>query len=323
MAARTTHYAACAVRARPTALPLPPAHRGPTLSSLIWSLSTPSASLPHHAAAVRTTPTLAHVQRRGMASMSKRKSTLDQLSEEDQLASFHRAVRDEYHGAIDMWNMPMETLDVHLPSFPARVKNATWRDHLELLRDNILNSIKNAASMRKLAQENAFPGRETASARSLEIFRAASTKDSAWVAPLRALLLENYTRVHAAIAEGDAKTVRALTVDQYAKDAARQLRTLHPPGGAAAWRWRLVGAPAPVRILSVRATEGYAGLAPLRAGHPLYINVLARFETTQLLARRGAPSGAQPRRVVEHLLFEKRGWYDTPWAIKEQMHVDR
>jgi hypothetical protein len=55
--------------------------------------------------------------------------------------------------------------------------------------------------MRKLAQEDAFPERDTPSARSLQIFQARSTKDSAWVAPLRGILLENYKRVNNAIAE--------------------------------------------------------------------------------------------------------------------------
>ena len=56
-------------------------------------------------------------------------------------------------------------------------------------------------SMRKLAQENGFPGRDISSARSFQIFQATSTKDSAWVAPLRATLLENYRRVNNTIAE--------------------------------------------------------------------------------------------------------------------------
>ena len=55
--------------------------------------------------------------------------------------------------------------------------------------------------MRSLAQENAFPGRETLSARSLQVFQAKSTKDDAWVAPLRGILFENYKRINNAIAE--------------------------------------------------------------------------------------------------------------------------
>jgi hypothetical protein len=141
--------------------------------------------------------------------------------------------------------------DVHIPSFPARTKNATLRDHITLLKDNFLNTLKNISrcdslslpchappflddyhystsscfcatplrraasallfpkesdeltvfSMRKLAQENAFPGRDISSARSFQIFQAKSTEDSAWVAPLRSTLLENYKRVNNAIAE--------------------------------------------------------------------------------------------------------------------------
>jgi hypothetical protein len=33
--------------------------------------------------------------------------------------------------------------DVHIPSFPARAENATLRDHITLLRDNFLNTLKN------------------------------------------------------------------------------------------------------------------------------------------------------------------------------------
>lgn len=57
------------------------------------------------------------------------------------------------------------------------------------------------SSMRKLAKENAFPGWDIASARSFQIFQATSTKNSAWVAPMRDILLENYKRVNNAIAE--------------------------------------------------------------------------------------------------------------------------
>jgi protein MBA1 len=55
--------------------------------------------------------------------------------------------------------------------------------------------------MRRLAQENAFPGRETSSANSFQIFQTKSTKDDAWVAPLRGILLENYKCINNAIAE--------------------------------------------------------------------------------------------------------------------------
>jgi protein MBA1 len=125
------------------------------------------------------------------------------------------------------------------------------------------------------------------------------------------------------IARGDSKTIASLTTGEYAKSALKKLRSLHPAGSAAAYRWRLVSQPSPVCIVSTRAIDGYFGLQPPRTGNTLYMNVLARFETIQSLTRRGVASTTEPKRVVEHLVFEKRMWYDTPWVIKEQLHVDR
>lgn len=258
-----------------------------------------------------------------MATLPKSNNVKTQESEDESLARFHRAVRDESESTIDMWSLPLETLDVHIPSFPARVENATLRDHLALLRDNFLNTLKSISSMRRLAQENAFPGRETSSASSFQIFQTKSTKDNAWVAPLRGILLENYKRMNDAIAEGDSKTIASLTSGEYARSALRKLRSLHPAGSTTVYRWRLVSQPSPVCIVSIRAIDGHLGLQPLRTGNPLYVNVLARFETIQSLTRRGVASTTEPKRVVEHLLFEKRMWYDTPWVIKEQLRVDR
>jgi len=175
--------------------------------------------------------------------------------------------------------------------------------------------------MRRLAQENSFPGRETLSARSFQIFQTKSTKDDAWVAPLRGILFENYKRINNAIAEGDSKTIASLTTGDFTKSALRKLRTLHPAGSTSAYRWRLVEQPSPVCIVSIRATEGHLG--HIRFGNLLYVNVLARFETIQSLTKRGVASTTEPKRVVEHLVFEKRMWYDTPWVVKEQLYVDR
>jgi protein MBA1 len=114
-----------------------------------------------------------------------------------------------------------------------------------------------------------------------------------------------------------------LTTHEYAKSASRRLRNLHPVGKPAAYKWRLISQPSPVRIVSLRAIEGYLSVQPVRTGNALYVNVLAQFDTIQALTRRGVPSTVEPKRVVEYLLFEKRMWYDTPWVIKEQLYVDR
>ena len=78
-----------------------------------------------------------------------------------------------------------------------------------------------------------------------------------------------------------------------------------------------------MRIVSIRSVEGHLGTQPIRTGNFLYVNLLAHFDTIQALTRRGVASTVEPKRVVEYLLFEKRMWYDTPWVIKEQLHVDR
>ena len=120
---------------------------------------------------------------------------------------------------------------------------------------------------------------------------------------------------------GDSKTIASLTTGEFTLSSIRKLRTLHPAGSANAYRWRLVEQPSPVCIVSVRATEGHLGY--IRYGNPLYVNVLARFETIQSLTRRGVASTTEPKRVVEYLVFEKRMWYNTPWIVKEQLYVDR
>ena len=78
-----------------------------------------------------------------------------------------------------------------------------------------------------------------------------------------------------------------------------------------------------MRILSIRAVEGHLAVRTIRTGNPFYVNLLAHFETIQTLTRRGVASTVEPKRVVEYLVFEKRMWYDTPWVIKEQLHIDR
>jgi len=140
-------------------LPIPPAHRGPMVSSLIWSLSSPSATLPYLKPNPWPTPALSQGTKRGMSSLRKRPTV--QESEDESLARFHRAVRDESELTIDLWSLPLDTLgvsilpsepriltlyvneDVHIPSFPARVEDVTLRGHLALLRDNVLNTLKN------------------------------------------------------------------------------------------------------------------------------------------------------------------------------------
>ena len=114
MAARVTHYPAQVLRGRQSMLPVPPVHRGAMLSSLIWSLSNQSASMPYHGLkpTCPPAPAFSQVIKRGMATMPASKHSKPIESDEDALARFHRAVRDEGESFIDMWSLPLETLGV-------------------------------------------------------------------------------------------------------------------------------------------------------------------------------------------------------------------
>ena len=51
-----------------------------------------------------------------MATFQKSDQFNTQVSEDESLARFHRAVRDESDSNIDMWSLPLETLgECHLP----------------------------------------------------------------------------------------------------------------------------------------------------------------------------------------------------------------
>jgi hypothetical protein len=115
MTARVTQYSAHVLRARQPMLPVPPAHRGAMLSSLIWSLSSnPSASLPCLKRTPSPAPAFPQVIKRGVATIPKDLKT--QENDEEALSRFHRAVRDESESFVDMWSLPLETLGA-LPLF--------------------------------------------------------------------------------------------------------------------------------------------------------------------------------------------------------------
>jgi len=102
-----------------------------------------------------------------------------------------------------------------------------------------------------------------------------------------------------------------------------------------------------VDVVSIRAGEVYTENADPINGHRLLIQALVKFDTTNvssfLLASEWPMTGfhyrttqkiditdkrgqavnsdlAGPRKVVQYLLLEKVGWYDTPWKIKDQFH---
>ncbi|KAI0066847.1 hypothetical protein BV25DRAFT_1819963 [Artomyces pyxidatus] len=237
-------------------------------------------------------------------------------------------VRNEHLFNQDLWAGPMDTLDVHIPTRVLRSKSSkSLKESFNAIWENALNNIKNFTSMRELAKTGSFTHVPRASPWSLQVLRTRSTADAAWVAPLRATLLDTYTRAYTALAAGDAKTLKRLTLPEFAAAARAALPA--PPGakGPLTYKWRLHKLTAPAQIVSIRAVTAHYGLTEPITGNRLLVNALVRIESEQTLHvydRTGAlvrgVGQTAPRRVVEYLVFEKRMWYEKPWIIRERMY---
>jgi hypothetical protein len=110
MTTRATQCSARVLRGGQSMLPLPPAHRGAMLSSLIWSLSTPSASLPYLKPTPGPAPSSPQVLKRGMATIQNAKHLKTEDPDDEDLARLHRTIRNESQSHIDMWSLPLDTL---------------------------------------------------------------------------------------------------------------------------------------------------------------------------------------------------------------------
>ena len=112
----------------------------------------------------------------------------------------------------------------------------------------------------------------------------------------------------------------------------------------------------PLRVLSIRATEGNLGEADPPFGSRLTIQALCRIHTEQVsvpfsqrsglltfsqsleiydaagkavhepqdgaVQRKGQRVPAKRRSVTEYLTFEKKMWYDSPFYVREQLWPD-
>lgn len=260
------------------------------------------------------------------------------VSDEEAISGLARMVASEGMYAGDMWAFPMDTLDVHIPMFPSRRPHASIKDNLALLYANLLNSFKNAYSMYQLAKtpHAAFPRAHIPSPRTSRIFGLRSTKDDAWVAPWRADFLDTYKKLNASIAQNDLKALKQLTTNPLTDSALALARAHHaasPTSAASAaartYKWRLHALNAPAEVVSLRATQAHWGRAEPRTGSRLIVHALVRFDSTQTLLAYDARTGAllpgqapAPKRVVEHIVFERRLWYDLPWVAKDRLFAD-
>ncbi|KAG8216675.1 hypothetical protein J3R82DRAFT_6876 [Butyriboletus roseoflavus] len=157
----------------------------------------------------------------------------------------------------------------------------------------------------------------------------------ALLAPLRQVVLHTYRKVNTSIARGREDTVKEFTSGRFQEKTIKAMRRREK---GQTWSWTITSdvsdaalfpkskTPTPVDIVSIRAGEVYTENAEPINGHRLLIQALVKFDTTQridITDKRGESIKsdlAGSRKVVQYLLLEKMGWYDTPWKIKDQYH---
>ncbi|KAI0346437.1 hypothetical protein BDW22DRAFT_1461811 [Trametopsis cervina] len=219
----------------------------------------------------------------------------------------------------DIWSQPIDTLDLIIPSWRSKRPNATIIDHIKTILQTQVNWIRNTQNMFRIASENAFPGIEIKSAWSLQIFKIRSGR---WVAGLRKSALESYKNVNAAVAVNDQKVVKKYAVQGYRDTLLKRISSRDKEKH---YVWRLHGENKPCAVLSIRAFFGHMGSSPPTFGNRLVIQALVKFDTNQSLEvynKKGKRLAGDdtPKRVVEYLVLQKRGWYDGPWTIRDQLY---
>ncbi|TFY58040.1 hypothetical protein EVJ58_g6660 [Rhodofomes roseus] len=207
----------------------------------------------------------------------------------------------------DPWAQSVQTFDLTIPSLLSKKKDAALSDHLQSLGATFRNWARNAMSMRMMAGDKGFPGIAKTSPWSLQIFKAQSTSDSAWVAPLRRLALDTYTRINRAVAEHDERAIKELSIGDMRTHYLKLVRQQDP---TRRYMWKLVGERTPCRILSVRTTPAHLAFA-----------VLMDVQSLAVYTRKGSIVHKQdPKPVVEYLVLQKRMWYDSPWVIRDVLY---
>lgn len=221
----------------------------------------------------------------------------------------------------DPWAQSVQTFDLTIPSLLSKKKDAALTDHLQAAGSAFRNWARNIMSMRMMAGDKGFPGIAKTSQWSPQIFRAQSTSDSAWVAPLRRMALDTYTKLNRAVAERDEETVKELSIGDMRAHYVKLVRQQDP---SRRYVWNYLGERTPCRLLSVRSVPAHMGKVVPNNGSRLLTQILVRFDTLQSLdiySKKGNLLHKQdPRAVVEHLVLQKRMWYDSPWVVRDVLY---
>ncbi|KAG6861321.1 hypothetical protein C0995_001640 [Termitomyces sp. Mi166 len=272
------------------------------------------------------------------------KKEIKELSEEEQLAQLERAMSmSDLYPTRDIWGQAMETLDVILPhstSFSHRSNYSSWREMYQQFKENRYNDLKNYTSMLTLARDNAIPGVDLSGHRwwhkliTQWPWRLASTtsvSESSWLTSLRKSTLDTYRQLNTALAKGDDHTIKELASGTYQDQI---LRLKKKQNRDCKYIWHFHKEVTPARVLSIRAMPAYLAAEQPKFGNRNVVQALVRIDTEQSLeiyTHSGVPlhtraekrvkgsSSAEPARVTEYFVFEKKMWYDGPWIMKEQM----
>ncbi|KAF8223043.1 hypothetical protein L208DRAFT_1412543 [Tricholoma matsutake] len=289
----------------------------------------------------------------GMAYKVPEKGESKTMTEEEQIETVEKVMAmAKLFPTADPWGQAVETLDVQIPysvKFSARKNYPSLRAMFNQFLENRYNDAKNATSLLLLAQADAIPGVDLSEATRIQtfitqwpwrIFTTTSVKPDAWIASLRQTALSTYQQLNAALARQHSTTVKKLSTHTY-QDQLLRLMKKNQPG--VKYIWRFHRELSPTRVISIRASEGYLAAEDPKFGNRMMIHALVRIDSEQSLemydmwgkpmhrpatgdgvAKLASMSGygnwpSERKRVTEYLVFEKRMWYDGPWAVREQL----
>ncbi|KAH9899205.1 hypothetical protein C8Q73DRAFT_638524 [Cubamyces lactineus] len=241
---------------------------------------------------------------------------------EDDIKSIEAMQRMSETNQFDLSSVPLELLDVHVPTWRSHKENASFADHLRAITQTLRNSFLNAQSLYRMAKHRSIPGVKPKSPWSWQLFSTQSTKSTAWLSPFRQAALEAYKQVNEAIAARDEKTVKAVSVGEQQSYYMKLLRSQDPRYINV---WKFHGERTPCRVVSIRANEAYYGAKPPRIGSRLAVQAVVRFDTLQGVETYSKKTGVrvretEPKPVVEYLVFQKRMWNDSPWVIRDRLY---
>ena len=136
----------------------------------------------------------------------------------------------------------------------------------------------------------------------------------------------------------DSKGIKKYSVSEYEEIAVNRMRAQDKN---LTYVWRLHSENVPCKVVSIRQYMAHIGREDPLFGHRLVIQALVKFDTSQvrlcvfhLSARSKVLQSLQvydkkgkllagnkePKRVVEYLIMQKKGWINSPWVIREQLH---